>query len=229
MGTRVEAVPRMMMINRALVVVVALSSTAIAGPSWTKQVSYRAAQQTTIKVLEPEGFAFSVETSDGAVKTGTAPDIVPLPSSDGYVKVTLTAPDGAVWTNKVEVRARNQTELVVGYKAEPAAQPSEKARKFMARLTNGGKGCGKTSPYRTQIYVDFLRSSDGTSVAKPAAQDGELVSFELPAGKYDARVYVNNGEWTYITSVSLEAPAKDGWIVGYGCANGAKTATLIAR
>lgn len=215
---------------RSLIVVVALSTSALAEPTWTKQLSFRPAQQTSIKVIEPEGFKLAVELSDGSVKTGTVPEVVALPNTDGFVRVTLTSPDGAAWTNKVEVRARNQSELVVAFKPEVAAdEPKGKARKYMARLANDGRGCGARSPYRTQIYIDFLRSSDGTSMAKPSAQDAELISFEIPAGKYDARVYVNNGAWTYLTSVTLEAPAKDGWVIGYGCANGAKSPTLIAR
>jgi hypothetical protein len=215
------------MTTRSLAVLVCLAGTAIAGGTWNDTVNFRQAKATSLKVTEPEGFKVTVTTADGD-KVSTVPDVFALPDQDAFVKVTLTSPQGESWSKKIEVRAKQQTELAVAFKADATApaQPA-KSRTFVGKFLNGAPGCGKS--YNAGIRLDFLRSSDGQSVKQQLIDPGKTVDIEVPGGQYDVRVYIAQGQdYKYIHTSQWEF-SKDGWVLGFGCVKGSKTPAIVAE
>ena len=218
------------MTTRSLVVIVglAVAGSALAGGSWNETVNFRRANGTSIKITEPEGFKVTVALADGD-KASTIPDVFNLPDQDAFVKVTLTSPQGEQWSKKIEVRANNQTELAVKFKAD-AAQPAadgKVVRSFVGKFLNATPGCGKNQS--AQIRLDFLRSADGQSVKQQLIDPGKTVDIEVPTGQYDVRVYIAQGQdYKYIHTSQWEF-SKDGWVLGYGCLKGSKTAAIVAE
>ena len=86
----------MKLLSIALLMVAA--TLAFAGGNWSDKLNYRYSSATSLKVTDPEGFKVAVVMPDGNEKTGTVPELFTLPDQDAYVKVTVTAPDGATTT-----------------------------------------------------------------------------------------------------------------------------------
>ena len=221
----------------SLIVLVAAVGTAVAAGTWSDSVKYRPTQNTSIRVLEPKGFRVTIDTPDG-VQTGTVPELFKLANEDAYVKVTLTAPDGTSWSNKVEVRQRNQAELTVNFKPDAApAQEKEngkdtpRARSFIMEMQNKGNTCDATSPWRATISADFLRASDGERIQKVQLDDDKSGQIELPSDAYDVRVFSWNGsEWKLAVSKRIDTPARDGFKLAFGCtAKSGKSPVLIPQ
>jgi hypothetical protein len=216
-----------MMLRRlslGLVVVGVLAAVAVAGGTWSDKINYRYSNGTSLKVTDPEGFKVTVTTADGD-KTDTVPALFALPDQDSYVKVTLVAPDGTQWTKKVEVRAKQQAELAVQFKAD-AAKPEAPAgnRSFVGKFLNESGGCGKS--WAKQIKADFI-AGDGATAKSQTIDPHTYVNMELASGKYDVRVFVKNGDvWDYVLTAPAQI-AKDGWNLGFGCPKGTRTPSLV--
>lgn len=209
------------------VVLVAVAGVAIAGGAWSDKVAYRySAGGTSLKVVEPDGFKVTVSTPEGD-KTGTVPELFQLPDQDAYVKVTLTSPDGTSWNKKVEIRAKQQAELAVTYRADsPKAEPAKTARTYIGRFKNLGKGCSKA--FDKTIKAEFLHPGDGAVAATVQVDSLKLLEVQVPAGRYDIRVFAWNGaDWSFVVTAAQDVPAKDGWLLGFGCKTGTSTPTVI--
>jgi hypothetical protein len=209
-------------------VVVAAAGTAIAG-TWSDKVNYRFSQQTSIKIIEPEGFKVTVTLADGSVKVGTVPELFTLPDADAFVKVTITPTDGsAPWSKKVEVRAKQQTELAVAFKPDaPKGEPAKPSgRGFFGRMINQGGGCGRG--WNQSIKVEFLRKPDRIEQAGVQIAPSKNVDVELPGASYTVVVQLWNGkEWKFVTSSDHEL-TKDGWRLAFGCQKGSTTPVVLA-
>jgi hypothetical protein len=199
---------------------------AVAGGTWSDKVTHRPSTAASIKVVEPEGFKITVTTSDGD-KAGTVPEVFAVPNLDAYYKVTLTAPDGTVWSKKVEVKAKYQTELTVSFKADEAKPAGPSARSYIGRLQNVSKGCG--SKFESTIKAEFLRA-DGSVAHTAQANSNQTVEVQLASSSYEVRVYQWIGtEWRFGLTSSQPIPAKDGWGLGWGCPRGTRKLNLYAQ
>ncbi len=202
------------MMMRSLLIVAAFAFTAVAGGSWADKTNYRYTNGTSLKVTDPEGFKVTVTTPDGD-KADTVPAMFALPDQDAYVMVTLTAPDGTQWKKKIEVRAKHQAELSVQFKPD-AAQPAAAVHSYVGRFLNEAGGCG--SKWRRQIRVDFI-NADGSKTKQQLIDNHRTVDLEIPGGKYDVRVYIeNNGAYEFVLSQPQQI-SKDNWNMGFGCQN----------
>ncbi len=206
----------------SLLVLFAAIGTATAAGSFSDRINYRPSRDTSIKIVEPEGFRVTIESPDG-MQTGTVPELFRLPNQDAFVKVTMTSPDGTSWSKKVEIRQRNQAELSVTFKPDAArekekAKDAPRARTFITELQNKGSTCDATSPWRATISAQFLRASDGVVIGTLQLDDDKSGQTELPADTYDARVFSWNGtEWKLAVSTRVDIPARDGFVLAFGC------------
>ena len=199
--------------KRALVIAIALAASGVAnaGGQWSDHVSFRRSEHTSLKVTEPDGFNVTVTTSDGD-QVGAVPQVFTVADEDGFLKVTLTAPDGTAWSKKIEVRSGQQTELTVDYKAEQRAGAS---RTFVGKFAHAGAACGKD--YAVTIKAEFLRHSDGVAAGDLQVKSSHVTDVELTSGDYDVRVSKQSqGNWILVATGQVSV-GHDGWEAAFGC------------
>jgi hypothetical protein len=186
-------------------------STALA--DWSHTVSYKYSGKTSLKVVEPDGFKVKV-TVGGDVKEDTIPTVFQLPDGDAFLPVTVTAKDGSSWSQKIEIKDKQQTELKISYTAATKAAPSGPARKFIGSLVNNTQRCAVKE--RGDVRLDFLR--DGTKAYEfVVPMNRKMQNIEVAQGTYDVRVFIRRGnDFVFVTSSSYNV-AKDGWDYTYGC------------
>jgi hypothetical protein len=204
------------------VVVLALVGTASAGTFGEPKVGHRYTNgATSLKVTEPENFKITITTEEGE-RAGTVPEVFAMPEKDQFVKVTLTAPDGTVWTKKVEVVAKKQTELAISFKGDaPKAEAAATRRNYIGRMQNSAGGCGLS--WRLPIRADFLDPATGTVLVSKQVEHNKNQQLEVPAGTAEIRVFLlQNKEWKFVVT-GKHTFAKDGWQLGFGCKEGTTT------
>ena len=209
---------------RALVVAVIVLGTGLAHANgqWTERVDFRRSEQTSLKVVEPEGFKVTV-TTDAGDKSGTAPEVFALANADAFVKVTITATDGASWTKKIEVRAGQQTQLAVAYTAD-TPKADKAGRTFVGSFAHLGGGCG--SKWASTIKVELLRHADGAAAGTFQLAHKQVQQVQVGEGSYDVRVYKQSGaDWSWVVTGALDVK-KDGWEAGFGCKKGSSTPVI---
>lgn len=209
----------------AFVFVAVVATNSLAG-SWSDRVSYKYNNLTSLKIVEPDGFKVVVAMPDGSEKVGTIPEVFNLPDQDAFVKVTIVPTDGsASWSKKIEVKNKQQAELVVTFKADgPKGEPAKAGRSYVGRFANQVGGCGKG--FARTIKVDFL-NADGVVTKNAQIDSSKNVDVEVPGGQYDLRVYIwNDTEWKFVITSSHQI-AKDGWHLTFGCERGSTKAVII--
>ena len=161
-------------------------------------------------MLEPEGYRFTV---DG--RSDTAPAVFPVSNRDQYILVEATAPSGAHWQQKIEVRAYTQTVLRLRHAADTPPPTATPAARFVGVLYNTTHRCSKAAD-RVSIRLDITTGTQTltTNVLEPRSR----ADVTLAAGSYTVRRYnQRNGAWEYGGSQPLTV-AKDGWTFGIECA-----------
>ncbi|HTM22302.1 MAG TPA: hypothetical protein VL172_17400 [Kofleriaceae bacterium] len=185
-----------------------------ASAGWTHEVSFSRSEATSIKVVEPDGFKVSIVIG-GEVKSDSVPAVFTLPDQDGYYEVAVTAPDGATWSRKIEVRVRQQTSLAVRYVADAATPAPPAGHNYIGRLRNTTHRC--QAP--VEVRWDFLL--DGKPVVSRVVPPGKQANnVEVVAGSYDVRVFGRGAAdqpFKYLQTDRVEVKA-DGWQVEFGCA-----------
>lgn len=201
------------------------SGSAMAGGTWHDKVNYRYSSSTSLKITDPDGFKATVVTADES-KSGTVPELFGLPDRDAFVTVTITAPDGTQWTKKVEVRAKQQTELSITFVPDAPAKDAEpkRQRTYFGKLLNQAATCKRG--WGT-IKADFI-DADG-NIARSAQIDvTKVADIELAAGTFDVRIWVwVDNAWSRALTSTGHQITKDGWAFGFGCRKGSKSADLI--
>lgn len=89
-----------------------------AASSWTTTSETTPAAATSLSLVAASASATGIAvaiSSPGGKKVGTVPQRFELPVRDARVRVTATAPDGSTWSEVVQVEARTQTRLAIGY------------------------------------------------------------------------------------------------------------------
>ncbi len=189
-------------------VVAALVIPAVAhADEWTFTQEVSASQGTSIRVVEPEGYTVTVNG-----KTETVPHVFAVDNADNYYAVRLTAPDGATWEKKIEVKAYKQTAIRARHVKGAAEPPSaDKPRTFVGVAANLSHVCKKSSE-RRQIRLDFVADKVVKSIVLESRSREDL---ELAAGTYSVRLYIpQNGEWAYHRTTE-QVVGKDGWSYAY--------------
>jgi len=194
--------------------ILAAASTAHAD-TWTPTVELVPADVATVRVLEPDGYRFTI---DG--RSDTAPAVFTVANRDQYVVVEATAPDGATWKQKIEVRSYNQTVLRLRHeRPAPAAepkQPSAPAATYVGVLFNTTHLCRKTTE-RVSVRFDIV--SGNQVLTSNALEPRSRADVSVPAGEYTVRKYVaRNKEWEFAGSQTLSV-SKDGWVHGARCSS----------
>jgi len=85
-----------------------------AASSWDYGVESRQAPRTALKVSGAKDFKITVTMPAGEL-AGTIPQRFELADRDGDARVTVTAPDGTIWTRKIQVKAKQETEVSVDF------------------------------------------------------------------------------------------------------------------
>lgn len=213
------------------VLVVATVAWADGGAFTDRPVTYRySAGGTSLKVTEPEGVKVAVTMADGSVKTGTVPELFQLPEQDAFLKVQLTAADGTQWSKKIEIRAKQQAELAVAYRAPDAPKTQEKPASvtFVGKLEHAGQTCDKSWGAKS-LKLDLMRSSGGQVVTSKEIEPNTWQNVELASGHWEARMYVKtNDVWDFVATAPLEI-GKDGWKYSFGCTARMRKPSLVPQ
>ena len=191
---------------------------ALAGDPWKQKTAFARSGSTGIKILEPSGFKVAV-TINGDVKADTIPARFALPEDDGFYTVTVTAPSGEAWTQKVEARRFQTTELTLSYEAAAAPAAAGGGRTYVGSAVNRVTDCGhRFSTYAARF--DFMTDAKDP-VASVQVQPGAMAQANVPRGSYDIRIYVWDGganTWVYQLTGKGEV-SKDRWSATMTCAN----------
>ena len=172
-------------------------------------------------MVEPADFRVTITTADGD-RTATVPDVFTLPNQDAYVKVTVTAADGSTWSRKVEVKARHQTEIVLGF--VPEQKKPTKPRFYIGTFANVSQGCGESK--QSTIRAELI-DEDGVVAKLDSLAPRYEIDYKLTAGKYEMRTYVLRGStWQFQATNNQVIPQKDGWKLAWGCVNRGDTPAL---
>ena len=198
----------------SLAAVSGLSAIAHADDSWTETVSFSRSDASSLRITEPDGYAVSVSV-DGQPVNDTVPANIRPPAGDSYYAVTLTAPSGAKWTKKIEVRSYQITDLKVKHTAATAAAPARPAvgHTYVGSMFNLTKQC--RSP--ATVKLEFI-AADGTTGATVQADAAFIGQGTLPAGTWDARAWLWDGtsQWVYQKTASVTV-SSDNWKAVVGC------------
>jgi len=179
---------------------------------WADTVSYSRTDGAQLSITEPDGYQISVK--GGSVdKTDTAPTIIAVPNANAFYSVTFTAPNGASWTKKFEVKKYSSTDIKVRHSAGAAAQNDSKpsGAKHIGTIYNHTGNCTQ----KINIKLEFI-GADNQVLASEVAL-GKYAQIELPAGSYSVRAYAwMNNAWTYHVTRSTNITA-DGWELSAKC------------
>jgi TonB family protein len=85
-----------------------------AAASWDFDITSHDDPATAIRISGPKGYKVALSTPAGEMR-GELPQRFELPEHTSAVRVAVTAPDGTMWTRKLPVAARQETEVAVGY------------------------------------------------------------------------------------------------------------------
>ena len=196
------------------------SGVALAKGAWSHNVSHRYSSKTSLKITEPKGFSVTVSIGDD-VKKDTIPAIIPLPNEDQYLPVQVTATDGHSWAEKVEIRAKQQTELSLAYVPSKAAPPAKKGgRKYIGKLASVISSCGKKWRGRN-IRFELLGTESGESIGTFDFPKEDVKSIEVPSGSWDVRAYMKSGGGYHYYDTRTVQVTKDGFNIAIGCQKGA--------
>lgn len=200
-----------------VVAVCSLARVAAAEDTWSKTVVITPASSSSIRFEELTGYRVTV-TIDGKESSEDLPAVFAAPPRDGFYPATLTAPNGAKWATKVEVKRYQQTTVHVKHVAgaapreKPAAEP---VRTFIGTAVNKISTCGK----KLAGKVEFVDAS-GRIGATVEMKSGALGQASLPGGTYDVRAYVwDSDQWTYQTTTRTQITA-DNWQATLICGKG---------
>lgn len=195
----------------SVVAVLFAVSSAHADDAWSHKTEFKWSKTTGIRIVEPEGFKVSIGEQKDSV-----PAVFKLANEDKYHVVEVTAPDGATWSKKIEVKAGKQTVLRVSY-AKKAAAPKKagkKARKYMGKVTNGNHKCAA----KNRFHMKFEFLLDGEKIKDIVLKSGRFEpNFELPEGNYDIRYYKRQSKRWVSFEFGKKDINKDGFHVFYGC------------
>src|SRR5688572_27441243 len=170
-----------------------LSASATADAGWQHNVSHKFAanSKTTLKITGADGLKASV-TIDGNAKEDTIPAIFTLGDHDAFIPVKITAADGKSFEQKIEVKAHQQTDLVVKYEADAKAAPAAgPGRKYLGHTSSFMGRCSTKD--QKDLKLEFLRSADGQSAAVIELKPEGHQNVEMPAGSYDVRIFTRGG------------------------------------
>jgi len=85
-----------------------------AASSWDYGVTHEDAASAALEVSGPKGFRVTLALPAGEI-VGTLPQRFELPDRDGDARVIVMGPDGTVWSRKVEVKAKQLTQVSVDF------------------------------------------------------------------------------------------------------------------
>jgi hypothetical protein len=202
---------------RTLFITFALAILTFAGvafANWSYTTSYKHASKTSLKVIEPDGFKVKV-TIGSDVKEDTIPAVFQLPDGDAFVPVTIVAKDGNTWSQKIEVKDHQQTELKVQYTAGAKPAPAGPARKFIGSVVNTTHRCTNANDRADMRYDFMLDGNKAQEVFVP--MNKRITNLELPSGSYSIRLFRKRGnDYIFVSSYQFDV-TKDGWEYSYGC------------
>lgn len=85
-----------------------------AASSWDYAVETQDAATAALKVDGPKGFKVTLTMPAGEI-VGTLPQRFELPDRNGDARVTVAAPDGTIWSRKIPVKAKQETQVSVDF------------------------------------------------------------------------------------------------------------------
>lgn len=196
-----------------ILVIVGSAGVASAEDSWTETVAFTRGDASAIKVFEPDGYTAAV-TVGGETQSDAVPTVLRVPNSDAFVVVTITAPNGAKWSKKIETKKNHVTELRVKHIAAVAKAPGG-AKKFFGKFVSSTKLPCRVDSSKTKI--EFV-GGDGTSVASFLMTENKSFTGEVPEGDYSVRTFRVDPDGTSTYRNTRNASIKaDGWVATIFC------------
>jgi len=132
-----------------------------AASSWDFELSSLEAQETALKVVGPKGFKVTLTNPAGEL-VGTLPQRFRLADHDGDARIAVTAPDGTVWTRRIPIKAREETQVSLDFTPARGQVLVTRLGEVapMARCTQAR--CGIELPAGTQVKLTAVLGADAT-------------------------------------------------------------------
>lgn len=214
------------LLTTVTLLILSFARVAAAEDSWRESVSFSRADRASLKIVEPEGYKVAVGSFND-----TAPTVVAVDNADGYYAVTLTAPTGATWTKKIEVKRGQTTELRVQHVKANASTPATPSRSHVGRVRNTFPKCPAKKAgvlATTSVRADFVNTAGAVAASIQVDAAAPQKDAEVPAGDYAFRTYIWNPKdktWTFLKTLQVQI-GKDGWIADIGCNNDGSSASF---
>lgn len=200
--------------------VAGISSVALAAGTWKPTIGHKYSTTASIKVTGMKG---TVKISgNGVNRQDSLPAIFEVPDQNAFITVVVTALDGAVWSEKVEVKAHQETAIELSYSpdAAPSASGSAapSARKRIGHVRNLTGKCWKDGR-NIPVRAEFLAAADGTKLSEVTVSGAQSNDIDVPQGEYDVRVFYTNpenGKSVFAETIRYKIE-KDGWMLQFGC------------
>lgn len=180
--------------------------------TWNQSAEFKHSNAASIRVIEPDGYRVSI-----GGRLDSVPAVFAQANADAYVVMSVTAPSGASWETKVEVRPHTQTVVRVRHVADAPAAPAQSAKvaSYVGIVFNTSHLC-KTPGDRTDVRLEFILGADVVKAIDVAKQS--RLDVELPGGEYRVRHYKRGKSGWELHGSGKRSIAKDGWNYEFGCA-----------
>ncbi len=132
-----------------------------AASSWYFELSSHDDKSAALKVDGPKGFRVTLTTPAGEL-VGTIPQRFELPDRNGDARVTVTAPDGAIWSKKLQVKAKQETEVSVDYTPSRGQVLVTRAGDTAPMLRCTQPRCGIELASGTKVKLTAVLGDDAT-------------------------------------------------------------------
>ena len=200
------------------VIIAMYSQSAAAEEKWSETVSLTRADSAELNISEPSGYTISIKIGND-VKTDTVPAVFGVANGvanvNAFYPVTFTAPNGATWTKKFQVKKHSSTDIKVSHStvvAPAAAAPKEAAvGKRMGTVYNK---TGKCSIGGT-VKLEFSHPEHGTVTSQVDLKKWQQL--DIKAGTYSVRAFFwMNNAWVYQVTRDIKIE-RDGWELTSSC------------
>src|SRR5689334_3975306 len=132
-----------------------------AAASWDFDVTTHEDKASSVTVTGPKGFKISVATPAGEL-IGAIPQRFELPDRSSDVRVTVTAPDGSVWTRKVPIKPKEATEVALGFTPSRGQVLVTRAGDNAPMVRCNQARCGIELPRGTKVTLSAVLGDDAT-------------------------------------------------------------------
>ncbi len=203
------------------VIVAMYSQAASAEEKWSETVALTRADSAELHISEPTGYTISVKIGND-VKTDTVPAVFGVANGvanvNAFYPVTFTAPTGATWTKKFQVKKYSSTDIKVSHSTVVvAAAVTAKNVAVAKRIGTVYNKTGKCSLSGT-VKLEFSHAEHGIVTSQVDLKKWQQL--DIKAGTYSVRAFFwMNNDWVYQITRDIKIE-RDGWELTSSCGKG---------